>query len=174
MVRLQKFLSQYGWSPDSATNPKPEPLYCGINISQFSQSRQSDRQSVLEEFNFSANSKIVLFVGRLDRALEFDHPQNHKNSWFALNVAREAAIKDPSFKMLMVGAGSQKETLETRIADWQLSDRLRLLGVRDDIPRLMRATDSLLFPSRQEGLGMVAVEAQAAGLPVLASASVPD
>jgi glycosyltransferase involved in cell wall biosynthesis len=41
------------------------------------------------------------------------------------------------------------------------------------MPRLMRAADMLFFPSNQEGLGMVAVEAQAAGLPVLASDAVP-
>jgi glycosyltransferase involved in cell wall biosynthesis len=45
--------------------------------------------------------------------------------------------------------------------------------VRDDVHRLMLAGDVLLFPSRGEGLGMVAVEAQAAGLPVLASSAVP-
>jgi glycosyltransferase involved in cell wall biosynthesis len=38
----------------------------------------------------------------------------------------------------------------------------------------MLAADALLFPSRSEGMGMVAVEAQAAGLPVLASDQVPD
>jgi glycosyltransferase involved in cell wall biosynthesis len=54
-----------------------------------------------------------------------------------------------------------------------LKDNLRLIGVRKDIDRLMRAADVLFFPSRQEGLGMVAVEAQAAGLPVLASTAVP-
>jgi glycosyltransferase involved in cell wall biosynthesis len=45
--------------------------------------------------------------------------------------------------------------------------------VRQDIGRLMAGADALLFPSRGEGLGMVAVEAQAAGLPVLASAAAP-
>ena len=57
--------------------------------------------------------------------------------------------------------------METRISEWGLSDMLRFIGVRSDIPRLMRAADVLLFPSVDEGLGMVAVEAQAAGLPVL-------
>jgi glycosyltransferase EpsF len=46
--------------------------------------------------------------------------------------------------------------------------------VRKDIERLMMGADVLLFPSRGEGLGMVAVEAQAAGLPVLASTDVPE
>ena len=63
--------------------------------------------------------------------------------------------------------------LEERVADAGFSARVRFAGVRKDIDRLMLASDVLLFPSRAEGLGMVAVEAQAAGLPVLASDAVP-
>jgi glycosyltransferase involved in cell wall biosynthesis len=106
--------------------------------------------------------------------MEFDHPQNHKNSWFALNVAQAAIEKQPAIRLLMAGAGDHSRyELESRIEAWGLKDKLRLIGVRKDIPRLMRAADVLFFPSRQEGLGMVAVEAQAAGLPVLASIAVP-
>ena len=67
-----------------------------------------------------------------------------------------------------------RERLAARVADWGLSDRIRLIGARSDVPRLMHAADLLLFPSFAEGLGMVAVEAQAAGLPVLASDAVPQ
>ena len=76
--------------------------------------------------------------------------------------------------MLMAGDGvPQRLAMQQHIESWGLSDRIRLLGVRRDMPRLMRAADMLFFPSGQEGLGMVAVEAQAAGLPVLASDAVP-
>ena len=54
-----------------------------------------------------------------------------------------------------------------------LQASIRFLGLRSDVPRLMAGSDLLLFPSVGEGLGMVAVEAQAAGLRVLASAAVP-
>jgi glycosyltransferase involved in cell wall biosynthesis len=75
---------------------------------------------------------------------------------------------------LMVGAGDDtRKELQRHIEHWGLREKLRLIGVRNDMPRLMRAADVLFFPSRQEGLGMVAVEAQAACLPVLASATVP-
>jgi glycosyltransferase involved in cell wall biosynthesis len=63
--------------------------------------------------------------------------------------------------------------LERRIAEAGLAGRIVFAGIRRDIERLMVASDVLLFPSRGEGLGMVAVEAQAAGLPVLASTAVP-
>src|SRR4029077_8382126 len=124
-------------------------------------------ESVLREFLWPKDSKIVLFAGRLDPVIAFDHLRNQKNSWFALNAVRAAIEKQPSVRLLMAGAANHsKQELERRIERWGLEDKLRLIGIRQDIPRLMRAADVLIFPSRQEGLGMVAVEAQAAGLPV--------
>src|SRR5260370_30291210 len=63
--------------------------------------------------------------------------------------------------------------LQQRIAAAGFADHIKFVGIRKDISRLMLGSDVLLFPSRGEGLGMVAVEAQAAGLPVLASTAVP-
>jgi glycosyltransferase involved in cell wall biosynthesis len=65
------------------------------------------------------------------------------------------------------------EVLQQRIARAGLAGRIRFAGIRRDLKRLMYASNVLLFPSRGEGLGMVAVEAQATGLPVLASTAVP-
>jgi len=167
-------LRQYGFEPGRNQKPPVTVVHCGINVSSFSIPRDKDRASVLREFGWSDDAKIVLFAGRLDRALELDHPQNHKNSWFALNVARAALKTEPRLRLLMAGAGEQeRQALERRIVEWGLQGKLTLIGIRRDIPRLMRAADALLFPSRQEGLGMVAVEAQAVGLSVLTSTAVP-
>ncbi len=167
-------LREYGFEPGRQQKPPVNVVHCGIDIALFSKPRAADRASVLAELGWPDDAQIVLFAGRLDRALAFDHPQNHKNSWFALNVARVAALRAPRLRLLMAGAGEQeRKALEGRVAQWSLQDRLKLIGIRRDIPRLMRAADVLLFPSRQEGLGMVAVEAQAAELPVLASTAVP-
>ena len=169
-----EILRQYGFYSRDSQRPAVSVTHCGFDIKNFNVPREPDRQSVLDEFGWPKDSKLVLFAGRLDRALQFDHPQNHKNSWFALNVVRAAFEKDSSVRLLVAGAGDgSRNELDRRIQDWGLQDKLRLIGVRNDIPRLMRAVDVLFFPSRQEGLGMVAVEAQAACLPVLASTAVP-
>jgi glycosyltransferase EpsF len=168
-----RLLLEYGFTPGTG-RPIVSTVHCGIDVSKFNAPRDADRASVLEEFGWPSDARIVLFAGRLDRAVSFDHPQNHKNSWFALNVAERAARKDPSIRLLMAGNRSESaDELERRIEAWGLADRFKLIGVRHDVPRLMRASRALLFPSRQEGLGMVAVEAQAVGLPVLASRAVP-
>ncbi len=168
-------LRQYGFPLRSQGRPQTAVLHCGFNVGRFNAPIGPDRSSVLSEFGWDGSARIVLFAGRLDRALEYEHPQNHKNSWLALNVVRAAAEKDKSICLLMAGDGvPQRQEMQHHIDRWGLSKRIRLLGVRTDMPRLMRAANMLFFPSNQEGLGMVAVEAQAAGLPVLASDAVPS
>ncbi len=54
-----------------------------------------------------------------------------------------------------------------------LSKQIKFLGVRKDIPRLMKAFDVFVFPSLNEGFGMVTIEAQCAGTPCVVSDSLP-
>ena len=103
-----------------------------------------------------------------------DESLNQKNPTFCLEVARECAQRDPRFVCLLAGGGEEmRSRLAERVRSWGLEKQILLLGPRKDVPTLMSAADLLLFPSFQEGLGMVAVEAQAAGLPVVASDTVP-
>lgn len=168
----QDALIRYGFDP--AICRKAAVLHCGFDVSRFDRPRDEDRTSVRAEFGWTPDTRIALFAGRLDRALENFHPQNHKNSWFALNVAKMAIERDSRVRLLVAGQGPTQDTIRAALMNWGLADRIILAGVRHDLPRLMRAADILLFPSAQEGLGMVAVEAQAAGLPVLASTAVPS
>ena len=168
-------LERYGFELRQVGSPSVWVTHCGFDVSRFDTPRPGNRETVLREFSWAGSSKIVLFVGRLDEALQYHHPRNHKNSWLALNVVRKALDRLPSVRFLMAGAGGPQRTkLENEVKQWGLEDKIRLIGIRRDIERLMGAADALLFPSRQEGLGMVAVEAQAAGLPVLASTAVPS
>lgn len=166
-------LLRYGFTPTEAGRPVVRTLHCGFDIDRFGGSREDDRARILASFGWPAGTRLVLVAGRLDRALALHHPQNHKNTWLALNVAREAALRDPAIRLVMAGDGPSRDSLQQAIDNWDLAGRLVLAGLREDMPALMRAADVLLFPSAEEGLGMVAVEAQAAGLPVLASNAVP-
>ncbi|MFP5208350.1 MAG: glycosyltransferase [Acidobacteriota bacterium] len=169
----EEILCRYGFTPTKSGHPRVSVLHCGFNIDRFNAPREKDRVRVLAELGWAADTKLVLFAGRLDRALEMNHPQNHKNSWLALNIVRTAAARDSSVRLLMAGDGPSREALIRAVHEWGMADKLRIPGIRQDMPALMRAADVLLFPSAQEGLGMAAVEAQAAGLPVLASTAVP-
>ena len=58
--------------------------------------------------------------------------------------------------------------------EWRIQDNILFLGNRDDVYRLYQAMDVFVFPSRYEGLGIVVIEAQTAGLPCVVSDVVPS
>lgn len=68
--------------------------------------------------------------------------------------------------LTVVGDGPERGRLEEASAG--LSGRIQFVGLRDDVPDLLRRHDALLMTSRYEGFGLVAAEAMASGLPVLA------
>ena len=81
---------------------------------------------------------------------------------------------EPKAEFILVGRGGLEDKIKRKVQDMKLVDKVHFLGVREDIPELMIMMDGFVFPSIHEGLGIVAVEAQAAGLPCLISEGVPD
>jgi glycosyltransferase involved in cell wall biosynthesis len=170
----RQLLNEYGITKATFSRQNPRPLHCAFNIERWQGNQQQARAFLLEETGWDSESKIVIFVGRLDPFEEIHHPRNHKNSAFALSVFGAAYAEDKDLRLLYVGAHQgYKEQFQSCIDARELGGAVQMLGVRKDVERLMLGSDMLLFPSRAEGLGMVAVEAQASGLPVLASEAVP-
>jgi glycosyltransferase EpsF len=170
----RQVITEYGFDVPSFARIPKMALHCGFDPSRFLGDRSAAKASLCDEVGWPKDSKIVLFAGRIDQSPDPGHPKNHKNSGFAISVGIEAARRDPNIRMILAGERSfAVPTLEERIESAGLKGRIRFLGIRKDVERLMLASDVLLFPSRGEGLGMVAVEAQCAGLPVLASTDVP-
>lgn len=85
------------------------------------------------------------------------------------SFARHAAVH-PDSLLLVAGDGPHRPQVEADIAARGLGDRVRLLGLRADVPDLMRAADAFLLTSRWEGLPVAALEASASALPVVATA----
>ena len=110
------------------------------------------------------NSLLIGNVGRLCY---------QKNQEFLLDVFRQVLDEEPSAHLLLVGSGDQEEMLRQRAKSFGILDRVIFYGVTDQIQTLFWAMDVFAFPSRFEGLGIVAVEAQASGLPVVCSEQVP-
>lgn len=107
--------------------------------------------------------KVIGHVGR------FNPQKNHE---FLIDIFNEVYKKDKNTVLLLVGDGYLKEKIENKVKKLGLGDSVRFLGVREDIPELMQAMDLFLFPSKFEGLAVVMVEAQAAGLNVITSTGV--
>jgi glycosyltransferase EpsF len=170
----RQVITEYGFDTGRFDRIPKAALHCGFDPARFAGDVHALRSAVRTELGWPADARIVLFAGRIDQSPLVGHSQNHKNSAFAVSVGVECARQDPRSYLLLAGHPSAAVTvLQRRAAEAGCGGRIHFAGIRRDIERLMLASDALLFPSRGEGLGMVAVEAQAAGLPVLASTAVP-
>jgi len=170
----RQVVSEYGFDARPFQRITRRALHCGFEPDRFIGDPAAHKASVCAEFGWPAKAKILLFAGRTDHCPDLGHPLNHKNSGFAVQVGIECAKRDSLVRMVMCGAPSHATPiLLDRIEATGCAGRIVPAGIRRDIERFMLASDLLLFPSRGEGLGMVAVEAQAAGLRILASDRVP-
>jgi glycosyltransferase involved in cell wall biosynthesis len=139
-------------------------LYCGIDLTPFQKS--IDAVQIRAELNLPPDAFVVGHVGRFD-------PQ--KNHQFLLKVFAEVVRLVPQAYLLLVGEGVLQPKIKQQACDLDIANRVIFAGSRSDVPRLMRgAMDIFLFPSLCEGLGLVLIEAQAAGLSCIFSNVVPE
>ena len=168
-------IEAYGFNAPAFRHIPTGVLHCGIKTGRFIGDEKAAKAAVCDEFGWPRDARIIVNVGRIDQSADFGHPQSHKNTGFAVAVAIEYARTDLRARMIFAGEPSPAvAVLEARIAEAGLSGRIVFVGIRHDVSRLILGSDVMLFPSHGEGLGMVAVEAQAAGLPVIASTNVPE
>lgn len=97
-----------------------------------------------------------------------------KNQSFLLDVLAEAVKLRPESSLLLVGEGEDLNMLREKARALGIADQVIFYGVSKQVEQLLWAMDVFVFPSRFEGLGIVAVEAQAAGLKTICSENVPE
>lgn len=96
--------------------------------------------------------------------------EGHKDQPTLIRAVALLRDQGLAVELWLIGEGSRRPELEARIAELQLSDRVRLLGSRRDIPALLAQLDQFVFSARpDEGFGIALAEAMAAGVPIVAS-----
>lgn len=96
-----------------------------------------------------------------------------KNQEFLLDIFAKVHRKNSDSMLLLVGEGEDKRMLEEKAERLGIRDTVVFYGTCQQIERLYWVMDIFVFPSRFEGLGIAAIEAQAAGLPVVCSTEIP-
>lgn len=147
-------------------------LYYGIDTAPYHASPPCPR-ALRVSLDLPENALILLFAGRM---------VEYKNPLFLIDVLDEVAEEEPDAYAIFAGAGPLEEKVRDRAQWLGVGDRVRVLGWRDDTIALMMSADLLVFPRLEEasadvgkeGLGLVVVEAQAAGLPSLLSRGIPE
>lgn len=135
----------------------------GIDAEKFGYSPKF-REEVRRELNLADN----LVLGHIGRFV----PQ--KNHAFLLDVFRQVHRRNPNTRLLLVGEGPMEAQIREKAAKLGLAEAVIFLGVRSDVERLLQGMDVFVLPSLYEGLGIVAVEAQASGLQCVLSDQVPS
>ena len=146
------------FGPNWSKDPRRQVLYCGTDLTRFEGNIGQD--SVRKELGIPSAAPIAMHVGRFA-------PQ--KNHQLLIEIASGLARLKPDVHWCLVGKGPLEATIRCAAKEGKIDSIVHLLGVRDDVPRLMKASDVFVFPSLWEGLGLVLLEAQAAGLPIVAS-----
>ncbi len=121
-----------------------------------------DPKAVRGSLGLEPDAPLILFVGRLA-------PQKAVDDLIAaLDVLQHVR---PDFRALIVGDGPLRAKLEDLVRAFRLGPMVRFLGHREDVPRLLAASDVLVLPSLYEGLPNVVLEAMRFRKPVVATAA---
>ena len=120
------------------------------------------RAAVRAEFGWPADVPLVLFAGRLMAQKGVD------DLIAALDVLQHIR---PHLKTLIAGAGPLRGELEEMAHAFQLDERVRFLGHREDVPGLIAASDLVVLPSLYEGMPNILLEAMRFRKPVVATAA---
>jgi glycosyltransferase involved in cell wall biosynthesis len=138
-------------------------LLYGFDFSSFAGARERAKE-LRTALDLGPEQRIVGHVGR------FDQVKNHP---FLLRTFARLAAAEPHARLVMVGTGRLEADMRALADRLGIGHAVRFAGATQDIAAYMALFDLFLFPSFSEGLGIVCVEAQAAGTRVLASDTVP-
>jgi glycosyltransferase involved in cell wall biosynthesis len=135
-------------------------IYSSVDPDDLQPSRE--RGVVRSELGARATEVVLLALAQLSRRKGFD---------VLLQALARLADDDtlPPWRCWLAGAGEVGSALQKQAAALGLGERVHFLGARSDAPDLLAAADVFVMPSRAEGLGVAALEAMTAGLPVIAS-----
>lgn len=129
----------------------------GIDTDRFAPD-EARRAATRSALGLTPDTFAWLAVGRMEE--QKDYPNL---------LAAAARALGPDDRLLVVGDGVLRPEVERRLAAHGLGDRVRLLGIRTDIPDLMRAADAFVMGSAWEGLPITLLEASASALPIVAT-----
>ena len=126
------------------------------------------------EYDFDVNVRKVIRneLGILDDIFVIGHIGRmtaEKNHFFILDILKNIIHFDTNVRLLLVGDGPLRESIAAKAKEMNVDKYIIMTGVRRDVPKVLMGMDAFIFPSKNEGLGISLIEAQASGLKCLAS-----
>ena len=129
----------------------------GINLDKYKKAKPYLKKDLLNNVDQEQNSKFIVMVARMD------HQKDH------LTLIKAATQLPSNYHILLVGDGVNRHEYENIVRNLSISNRIHFLGIRNDVGEILKTCDLFVLSSNWEGFGLAAVEAMAAGLPVIVS-----
>jgi glycosyltransferase involved in cell wall biosynthesis len=139
-----------GWVPGAVGRLSIVPN--GVSLERFANALPASKREVVGRDDVP----VVIFVARFDPAK--DHA-----------ALLRAMCKVPDAHLVLAGDGDSRPDMEALARKLEIAERVHFLGRRPDVPSLLKMADVYVHASTWEGFGLAAVEAMAAGLPVVAT-----
>lgn len=134
-------------------------IYNGIDLTMFS-GKSYDRVAARREMGVGINDLVIIQVARLDSL---------KDHATAIRTLERVAQRRGAARLVLVGEGPERETIQRMVRARQLEGHVRFLGLRTDVARLLPAADLALLTSVSEGIPLTLIEAMAAGIPAVST-----
>lgn len=122
------------------------------------------RDKIRTQYQIEEDSLVIGHVGR------FNTVKNHR---FLIEVFSKILKIEPRARLMLIGQGDTFQDMQEYAKHLDIYKHIIFLGIQPNVNEWMQAMDVFVFPSLYEGLGIVVIEAQAAGLPCIISDKVP-
>lgn len=132
----------------------------GVDFRRFTPPEPIRREELRRELGLGPSDWVLAIVGSLTPV------KGHRTLLEAMELALHHV---PELRLLVMGDGGLRKSLEERTRVLGLCDRVQFMGHRDDIPTLLCAVDGYVCSSESEGMSNALLEAMAAGSPVVAT-----
>lgn len=133
-------------------------VYNGIDFNSFKPKYKKEKN--LNEFNLDINYKIVGTITRLHKEKGVD---------FIPYIVKNVSKNVENVKFLIVGDGPEEKNFRLQLKKNNLSEKVYLIGFKDNIPDILTTLDVFFLPSREESFPQVILEAMTVGVPVVAN-----
>ncbi|MBL0210400.1 MAG: glycosyltransferase [Holophagaceae bacterium] len=148
----------------------PDRPWCvipnGIPLDRYLDVSAEARQALRQAWGCGPDSLVLGHAGSFSE---------NKNQLFLVELMQGLSSQGQEVHLVLAGDPSTPygAKVRTRVLELGLQDRVHFLGLRRDLPEILSALDVFLLPSAFEGLGIVALEAQAVGCPCMVSEGIP-
>lgn len=159
MIAVSNDVAQFLCKSVGISNDNVQTIYNGIETGVF-RSNQEVRDQTRRELKITGEQLVIGAIGNL-------YPI--KGHTYLVQAAATISKEIPNAVVLIAGRGQLLEKLQIEASQLGVEERIKFLGYREDVPALLQAVDIFVLPSLSEGLPLSALEAMAAGKPVVAT-----